>query len=261
MTTSACNTWRLTNKKAIVTGAASGVGLSIVKAFLDLGATVLMVDRNAEALAKEKALLKNQPLLVDSLVADVTSASDMQAILEKAKSFLGGIDILVNNVGTNIRKSTLEYTTEDLRAVMAINFEPAFTLSRLCYPLLKQSNSASIINVSSLNSQRVVRLSSAAYSASKAAMEQLSNYLAVEWGSVGIRVNSIHPWAIRTPLAEDAFKKHPGALETIQEKTPLGRIAEPEEIANVVAFLAMPASSYITAANIVIDGGISKVGF
>ena len=156
----------------------------------------------------------------------------------------------------------MEYTSEDFHTIIAVNLESAFNLSRMLYPRLKTSkNGPSIINVSSINSQRVIRFTSAMYTASKAALEQLSNYLAVEWAPIGIRVNSVHPWATRTPLAADAFHKNPDIEAGIQKATPIGRIAEPEEVANVVAFLAMPASSYVTGVNLAVDGGFSKLGF
>ena len=254
--------WNLDHKKVIITGAASGIGLAITEAFLELGATVLMVDRDRQALDLEKQRLLVLGFPVDCIVADVTQAPDLQAVMQQMESFLGGLDVLVNNVGVNIRKPTLEYTAEDFHTIMSVNLESAFNLSRLFYPWLKASQQGpSIVNVSSLNSQRVIRFTSAMYTASKAALEQLSNFLAVEWAPEGIRVNSIHPWATRTPLAMDAFHKNPDIAEKIQKATPLGRIAEPEEVARVAAFLAMPAASYITGVNLAVDGGFSKLGF
>lgn len=256
------SSWRLDHKKTIITGAANGIGLAITETFLELGAMVLMVDRDQEALAREKSRLLGLGFFVDCIAADVTKSDDLQTIIGTMESFLNGLDVLVNNVGTNIRKPTLEYTAEDFHSIISVNLESAFNLSRLVYPWLKDSQQGPcIVNVSSINSQRVIRFTSAMYTASKAALEQLSNYLAVEWAPVGIRVNSIHPWATRTPLAADAFQKNPDLEAGIQKATPLGRIAEPAEVARVAAFLAMPAASYVNGVNLVVDGGFSRLGY
>lgn len=252
--------WSLAGRKVVVTGGADGIGGAIAETFIHLGAEVLIVDLNP--LNKDSSILKH-PSLAGVVQANVASEAGIAKIVNGIQTQLSGkLDILVNNVGTNIRKSTLEYTHEDFYKIVSVNLESAFNLSRKAYPFLKESKkNPNIVNVGSINSQRVIRFTSAMYTATKAGLEQLSNYLAVEWAPEGIRVNSIHPWATSTHLAADAFHKNPSLEERIAKATPVGRIAEPREVANAAAFLAMPAASYITGVNLPVDGGFSKLGF
>ena len=255
--------WLLTGKRALITGATKGIGRAVADEFVELGAEVMVVARSEEDVAAQLAAYEAQGGTAHGVVGDMTTEADRAKVAERARSTWGALDVLVNNVGSNVRKPTLEYTVDDLRRVMALNVESAFELSRLCHPLLKtasqEAGDASIINVSSTTSRTVVGITTAAYSMSKAAMEQMSNFLAVEWGADGIRVNSVHPWFIETPLTESILGN-----ETLRKKivdpTPLGRVGQPEEVGRAVAFLAMAAASYISGANLDIDGGFAKVG-
>lgn len=251
--------WSLAGRRAVVTGATKGIGRAIAEEFVRLGAEVLIVARNpndVDEVVREHAA---GGAAIRGVAADVATEEGRQRVGRRCHEFWDRLDVLVNNVGSNVRKSTLDYTLDDLRTVMAVNVESAFGLCQRLYPMLKRSNAGSIINVSSISSRTVVRLTTAAYSMSKAAMEQLTNYLAVEWGGDGIRVNSVHPWFIRTPLVTSVLDD-PERRGKIVAATPLGRVGDPEEVARAVAFLAMPAASYLSGVNLDVDGAFSKVG-
>ena len=249
-------TWTLTGKHALVTGATKGIGRAIVDEFAALGASVTLVARGEDDLEARLDDLRARGAQVRGVAADLATSEGRDELMSEISG--DPLDILVNNVGSNIRKATLDYTLEDLRQVMAVNVESAFALSLLCYPQLETSEGC-VVNVSSIASQTVVRLSTAAYAMSKAAMEQMTNYLAVEWGPVHIRVNSVHPWYIRTPLTEPVLEDK-AMRQRIVERTPLGRVGEPAEVARAVAFLAMPAASYLSGVNLQVDGGFKQVG-
>ncbi len=254
--------WSLAGRTAVVTGGTQGIGRAIAEEFVRLGAEVLIVARSAADIEAFTTAHQGRGGTVLGVAADVATEEGRMAVEQRCRELWGHLDVLVNNVGSNVRKGTLDYTIDDLRHVMAVNVESAFGLCQRCYPLLQRSaagEAGCIVNLSSVASHTVVRLTTAAYAMSKAAMDQLTNYLAVEWGSEGIRVNAVHPWYIRTPLAaavlEDAAKR-----DRIVGATPLGRVGEPEEVARVVAFLAMPAASYVSGVHLDVDGAFRIVG-
>ncbi len=250
--------WHLQQKKAIVTGATQGIGKAIAEEMLLLGAEVILVARDDETLQQRIKEYQAKTWKAYGVAADMATEEGRNALLHYCQQRWNSVDILVNNVGSNIRKPTLDYTLEDLRWVMQVNVESAFALSQLFYPLLKKPG-GTIINMSSISSQTTVGLTTAAYSMSKAAMEQMTDYLAVEWGKEGIRVNSVHPWYIKTPLTSGILENDV-LREKIVAATPLGRVGTPQEVAKVVAFLAMPVASYLNGVNLAVDGGFSKVG-
>lgn len=170
-------------------------------------------------------------------------------------------DGLVNNVGTNVRKPIGEATTDEYNTMMATNVSSCYFMCKGLRPFLSRSKLASVVNISSaagVNSTGT----GAIYAMTKAAMNQLTRNLCCEWGaSSGIRVNTVAPWMTMTPLLEAAIRDNPQQLDKVREWTPLGRTAEPEEIAAAVTFLLMPASSYVTGQTISVDGGLSANGF
>jgi Tropinone reductase 1 len=250
--------WSLAGQRAVVTGGSSGIGLATARELAALGAEVLVVARKSAAVDEAVKGLRGEGRKAHGLAADMATEDGRGAVRARVDELWGELHVLVNNVGTNIRAPTLEYTTESLRQVMAANVESAFGLCRAMHPLLRAARGA-IVNVSSIASRTVVRTSTAAYSMSKAAIDAMTDFLAVEWGPDGIRVNAVHPWYIRTPLVATVLEDE-ARRRRILEATPLGRIGEPEDVARVIAFLALPAARHVSGAHVPVDGAFERVG-
>lgn len=246
--------WTLQGKKALVTGGTKGIGLAITKEFLDLDCEVLVVARNTKSILGK---LRNSANLFTH-EGDINDANFRADLVKKIFENWGRLDVLVNNVGTNIRKKFVEYSQEEIRTVFETNLFSMLQLTHACYPLLQKSGSASIINMASVAGYTDVQ-SGTPYGMTKASIIQLTKHLAAEWSADHIRVNSISPWYIETPLTEPVLSQ-PDRLEKILARTPMGRIGKPEEVASLAAYLAMDKSSYITGQNISVDGGFSVKG-
>ncbi|MDX9694447.1 MAG: SDR family oxidoreductase, partial [Bacteroidales bacterium] len=248
------NRWNLNNKKALVTGGTKGIGEAIAKEFIDLGAEVLVVSRNNEGFEKLKSLLKN-PDKLSYYSGDVSKLSDIEKLADFVNTNWSKLDILVNNVGTNIRKKTIEYSYDEFDKILYTNLRSAFELSKSLYPLLKKSEQGNIVNISSVAGITHLRTGSI-YGMTKAALIQLTKNLAGEWAADSIRVNAVAPWYIRTPLAETVLKNTEYYNEVIM-RTPMKKVGNPEDVAAAVAFLCMPSAAYITGQSIAVDGGFT----
>jgi tropinone reductase I len=250
--------WTLNGYRAVVTGGTSGIGLATARELAALGAEVLLIARNPTAVESTVRNFRAESLEAHGLAADLATDAGRAAVRVRLEALWGELHILVNNVGMNIRAPTHEYPLDSLRHLMSVNVESAFGLCQQVYPLLCASRGA-IVNVSSIASRTVVRMSTAAYAMTKGAIDSMTDFMAVEWGPQGIRVNAVHPWYIRTRLTsavlEDAAKR-----SRIVAATPLGRVGEPEDVARVVAFLAMPAAGYVSGAHVPVDGAFERVG-
>ncbi|KAJ1280561.1 hypothetical protein BS78_04G242500 [Paspalum vaginatum] len=219
-----------------------------------LGATV-------HTCAKDEAVLRRclkeweaRSLAVTASACDVSVRTDREALAGQVSSmFDGKLNILVNNAGTCFLRPAVEVTAEEYSRVMATNFESCFHLSQLVHPLLKASGRGSVVNISSIASV-LGYPNLPIHAASKGAMNQVTRSLASEWASDGIRVNCVAPGLIKTPLLADVAKGNE-FLQTEVPRIPMRRAGEPEEIAAAVAFLCMPAASYITGQVICADGG------
>lgn len=250
--------WNLSGQRAIVTGASAGIGHAIAQELLALGASVLAVARDETRLDARIRAWREAGFDVDSLAVDVSDPEAPGRLADWASQSGGALHILVNNVGTNVRKSTVEIRPEERDRVLGVNLTAAFELCRALYPALAAANDASIVNISSVAGATSVG-TGAPYAMSKAALEQLTRYLAVEWAPARIRVNAVAPWYIRTPLVAPVLADA-SRLALILSRTPLGRIGEPAEVAALVAFLCMPGAGYITGQCIAVDGGFLAKG-
>lgn len=252
------NNWNLEGRKALVTGGTKGIGLAVVKEFLSLGAEVIFTSRTAEQVRQTEEAFNSQGLKALGITADVSLPQDRKKLVQEISEKWGTLDILVNNAGINIRKGTTDYQEEEFRKILEINMMAPFELSRELYPLLKEARQAAIVNVSSIGGSMDVGTGSP-YGMSKGALIQLSRNLAGEWAKDGIRVNTVSPWYTKTPLTEGVLDDEQKYAK-IMARTPLERIADTEEMAAAIAFLAMNKASYITGQNLIVDGGMSIKG-
>lgn len=250
--------WDLRGKRALVTGGTKGIGKAIAEEFLALGAEVMIVARNGKGVEELVGLWRAGGWMVTGVAADVSKEEDRRRIGTAVEERWGGLDVLVNNAGTNIRKKLIDYEEAEYRQVMEVNLFATIALCRLCQPYLLRGDRASVVNIASVAGSVDVA-SGAPYGMSKAALIQLTRNLATEWAEHGIRVNAVSPWYTDTPLVAGVLSQ-PERLERIVDRTPMRRVALAEEVAAAVAFLAMDKASYITGQNIVIDGGLMAKG-
>jgi Tropinone reductase 1 len=253
--------WQLRGHTALVTGASKGIGYATARELAGLGADLLLVARDEDYLEQVRVELGEDFPDVRMLAfgADLTEAEERLAVFDWIADLGVSPSLLVNNAGGNQPGATLDYTEDDYRAIFEQNLFSAFEMCRLAHPHLVQHANAAIVNVGSVSAMTHVRTGSP-YGMSKAALHQLTRNLAAEWAVDGIRVNTVAPWYIRTQRSELALAD-PDYLDEVLEHTPLRRIGEPEDVAAAIAFLCLPAASYITGQVLAVDGGFLNDGF
>jgi NAD(P)-dependent dehydrogenase (short-subunit alcohol dehydrogenase family) len=243
----------LQDRVAVVTGAGGGLGLAIGRALRSVGAAVVASELNAEtgqAAARE--------LGGDFVQTDVTDPDSVRELVHAVLDQHGKLDVMVNNAGIAHNVPAEEMTDEEWRRMISVNLDGVFWGCREAGLVMLERGSGSIVNIASMSG--VVSnhpQPQAHYNAAKAAVIMLTKSLAGEWASRGVRVNSVSPGYIRTPLTEMGMLR-PEWADVWLSSTPLGRIAEPREIAPAVVYLASDASSYATGTNLLIDGGYTS---
>jgi tropinone reductase I len=250
--------WQLSGRRAVVTGASKGIGRAVAEELCALGAEVLIAARDAAGVDRAVAEMRGAGYRAHGVAADVGLNEGRRAVVEATKRLMNGADILVNNAGTNIRKRALDYTEDEYEFLLRTNMTSAFELSRLLYPSLKESGTGSIVNVVSVAGMVSVG-TGVIYAMTKAALIQMTRNLAAEWGAEGVRVNAVAPWFTQTPLTESLLAQEEFHRRVVA-RTPLGRVARPEEVSGLVAFLCLPAASYITGQCVAPDGGFLAQG-
>jgi NAD(P)-dependent dehydrogenase (short-subunit alcohol dehydrogenase family) len=240
---------RLDNKVAIITGGASGIGEGMVKLFSQEGAIVIAADINEAALEKISQLEN-----VYGMKLNVASDEDWEVLAKEVNDRFGKIDILVNNAGISSEKPYQDINLDDWQKMLSINGFGPFAGMKHVAPYMAAKNSGSIINISSYTAQ--IGQGFNHYSASKGAVRAISKAAATTFGRNGVRVNALFPGIIETPMTQ-ALSTSKELLGRLIQATPLQRLGKPSDIANTALFLASDESSYITGAEIVIDGGFS----
>lgn len=247
-----------TDKSVLITGAASGIGLESTKAFLSCGAKVYMADYNGDALAEQLEALSSQyPGKIVPITADITAEEGVMKMIAAVKENGGKLDILVNNAGMSHSAYSINEKPEDWNKVISLNLTSHFFVSQaIANAFMIPQKSGKIINMCSLGGIMGIP-SATAYSASKGGIKQMTKSLACEWARFGITVNSVCPGFVETPLIKDnlANEKWVGYMNM---RTPMRRLAQPEDVAGSVLFLASEMAQYITGTQIVVDGGFSS---
>ncbi len=245
------------SRVALVTGGAYGIGRGIVQEFAKKGEAVVIADRDDErGSALESSLRKSgaQALFVHT---DIRIEGQVQALITQTVEAFGRIDVLCNNAGIERYRTADEYTIDDWNAISETNLRGALLCTKYTYPLLKESKGC-VVNISSVqafaNEPKI-----SVYAATKAGLLALTRGMALDFAADGVRVNAVCPGAIQTGMMEPFIKDQPDPVEAVKaigRTIPLGRVGQPEDIAQAVYFLASPAASYITGATLVVDGGL-----
>ena len=242
--------FRLDNKTALITGASSGIGLGCAVALAEAGAHVVVAARSIDKLNSVVDTIKAKGLSAEAMVMDVAETNLVQEIIDSK----GPFDILVNSAGLGRHSPSKDTSIEDFDAVMNVNLRGAYFVTQaVANGLINAKKTGSLINISS-QMGHVGGIDRAVYSASKHAVEGFTKAMAIEWGPHQIRVNTICPTFIRTPLTQSTFD-NPDRKECIESKIKIGRIGEVEDIMGAVVFLASDASSMVTGSALMVDGG------
>jgi 3alpha(or 20beta)-hydroxysteroid dehydrogenase len=242
---------RLEGKVAIITGAAQGMGAAHARRFVSEGAKVVITDLNEE---KGSALASELGENVLFIKQNVTNAEEWQAVVAKAEEAFGPVNVLVNNAGITMAKSILETTEEEYRRIVDINQVSVFLGMKTVIPSMQKAGGGSIVNISSING---IVGGAVGYTDTKFAVRGITKAAAMECSHYGIRVNSVHPGVIATPMVVQEDTK--AAVEEFAKHIPLKRVAQPEEVTNIVLYLASDESSYSTGAEFIVDGGLTAM--
>jgi NAD(P)-dependent dehydrogenase (short-subunit alcohol dehydrogenase family) len=247
----------LAGKNALVTGASKGIGSEVCRVLADAGADIVAVARDRQGLLEAKAAVEALGRRCFVVEADLATVEGPRAAARAALEAWGAINILVNNAGTTAVESILDTRLESWDRLMGVNLRAPFLLAQALAPKMIEKHAGKIINVSSQTSE-VALDGHAAYMASKAGLNALTKVMTVEWAKYNIQSNAVCPTVVMTPMGEMVWGD-PAVGDPMRAKIPLGRFGKPVEIADLVLFLASPASDLITGQIIFADGGYTAV--
>lgn len=257
---------RLAKKRAIVTGGASGIGYAIVERFLHEGAAVAFCDVDAAATERATKVFSAGGTKVTGLVGDVTISADCSKTVGEALRFLGGLDILVNNAGIDVKGTVVDISEEDWERQIAVNLGGVYRMSKYAVPQIIKAGGGAVVNIGSI-AGFLGYTGLAAYGASKGAVVQLTRNMAADFAQYNVRVNSVNPGVVDTPLLEHACKAAAGPKGDWQavKQAYLGgqllpRAAQPSEIAAAVVYLASDEAGFVTGSALMVDGGYQIQG-
>lgn len=253
------NRWSLEHKYIVITGGARGIGRGVVETALKHNPAGIIICSYSQ-IQLSKAISEINDSKVQGIDCDISTEEGRTKLVTFVHQHFPKIDVLVNNVGVNIRKPVSEQTAEEYHKIMRTNVDSTYFLCQSFLTLLKESGSASVVNVASAAGVQSSG-TGAAYGLSKAAVIQYSKILACEWAQYKIRVNAVAPWMCMTPMLQDALKGDESQLDKVYDWTPASRIGEIQEIVDPIIFLMMGCSSFVTGQSLGIDGGLTAQGF
>jgi NAD(P)-dependent dehydrogenase (short-subunit alcohol dehydrogenase family) len=246
--------FRLDGRVAAITGAASGLGRAFAQAFANVGAEVILLDLNAGAAQEAGKIIGAAGGRAHAMPLDVTDEAEVDKAFAEIGRRCKRLDVLVNSAGMAIRKPAVEVPLADWDKVMTVNVTGSFLCARAAARLMLPQRSGSIVNLSSIMGLSGGIYPNASYQTSKGAIVNMTRALALEWAMDGIRVNAVAPTWTRTEFTRTLLAR-PDVLAQIEAATPMGRVADPEEIVGAVLFLASPAASMVTGHVLAVDGG------
>jgi NAD(P)-dependent dehydrogenase (short-subunit alcohol dehydrogenase family) len=255
----ALSAFGLAGKTALITGAASGLGLATARLFLEVGASVVIGDLDGEA--ARAAATELEPLgAVLAVQMDVAEEASVKAAFDVSAERFGGIDVLVNNAAYRRKASTLTMSVEEWDRMHAVNARGTFLCLREAVGQMRVRGGGAVVNVSSMSAERPTIFPNMHYDSSKAGVDAITRLAAVEFGRDNIRVNSVLPGGMATQGGNRIREEHVelAGPALIPGRNPLGRIADPLEVARAILFLASPAASYVTGVQLLVDGGFTK---
>ncbi|UVE16137.1 glucose 1-dehydrogenase [Pseudomonas sp. LS44] len=252
----------LAGKVAFVTGAASGIGLAMAKAFAANGAHLALFDINASALEQVRGELgETHPgIQLEAIAGSITDPQVVEDAMQRTVESFGRVDVLLNNAGIAMNRPTLELSADDWRRAIDINLNGVFYCAQAAGRRMVDQSSGVILNTASMYGLSAAP-ERAAYCGSKAAVVMLTKVLAIEWAKAGVRVNAIAPGYVQTALVDQLVRDGRMDLDALTARTPAGRLAQPEEIAGVALFLAADAAAFINGQTLVADGGWTAYGY